>query len=173
MATCGQSAGARRVMETLKKDVAELGLDNVNVAVTGCVGMCTYEPILEVLEPGKKKVTYIRMDPEKTARVVKEHLQGGKPVLDYTVGHDHAGNLKNLEDLQFYAKQERIVLRNCGTIDPENIHEYIAREPSWTAASWRATPTPSWKPWPSAATPSGPARATSTSAPSIPWPSSA
>jgi len=128
MATCGQSAGARRVMETLKKDVAELGLDNVNVAVTGCVGMCTYEPILEVLETGKKKVTYIRMDPEKTARVVKEHLQGGKPVLDYTVGHDHAGNLKNLEDLQFYAKQERIVLRNCGTIDPENIHEYIARD---------------------------------------------
>ncbi len=128
MATCGQSAGARRVMDTLKKDVAELGLDNVKVAVTGCVGMCTYEPILEVLEPGKKKVTYIRMDPEKTARVVKEHLQGGKPVLDYTVGHDHAGNLKNLEDLQFYAKQERIVLRNCGAIDPENIHEYIARD---------------------------------------------
>ncbi|MGI5844006.1 MAG: NADH-quinone oxidoreductase subunit NuoF [Candidatus Xenobium sp.] len=128
MATCGQSAGARRVMETLKKDVAELGLKNVKVAVTGCVGMCTYEPILEVSEPGKKKVTYIHMDPEKTARVVKEHLQGGQPVLDYTVGHDHAGTLKNLEDLQFYAKQKRIVLRNCGTIDPENIHEYIARD---------------------------------------------
>jgi len=128
MATCGQSAGARRVIETIQKDVAAKGLKNVRVVVTGCIGMCTYEPIVEVLEPGKKKVTYIHMDPEKASRVVADHLQSGRPVTEYTVGHDHAGNLKNLEDLQFYAKQKRIVLQNCGAIDPENIHEYIARD---------------------------------------------
>ncbi len=128
MATCGQSAGARRVMETIQKDVAAKGLKNVNVVVAGCIGMCTYEPIVEVLEPGRKKVTYIHMDAEKAGRVVAEHLQGGQPVVEYTVGHDHAGNLKNLEDLQFYAKQQRIVLQNCGSIDPENIQEYIARD---------------------------------------------
>ncbi|MDO4552894.1 MAG: NADH-quinone oxidoreductase subunit NuoF [Bacillota bacterium] len=124
MATCGISAGARPVYETLKKEVEARGLKDIQVALTGCVGMCTYEPIVEVLEPGKKKVTYIHMDEEKAARVAASHLASGEPVAEYTVG----GNLQTLEDLEFYKKQKRVVLRNCGLINPEDIGEYIARD---------------------------------------------
>ena len=121
-ATCGISAGAKPVLEALKDGVKAKGLKNVEVTIVGCIGMCIYEPIVEVFEPGKKKVTYIHMDPEKAAKVVESHLAGGTPVKEYTVG----GDMKTLEDLDFYKKQKRVVLRNCGLINPEDINEYIA-----------------------------------------------
>lgn len=122
MATCGIAAGAKPVYKALKEGVEAKGLKDVNVAVVGCIGMCTYEPIVEVFQPGKKKVTYINMDAEKSARVVEEHLAGGNPVSDFTVG----GEMKTLEELDFYKKQKRVALKNCGLINPEDINEYIA-----------------------------------------------
>ncbi len=122
MATCGISAGAGPVLDALKAGVEAKGLD-VNVVKTGCIGMCTYEPIVEVFEPGKKKVTYIHVNPEKAAEIVEKHLAGGQPVAEYTVG----GSLKTLEELDFYKLQKRVALQNCGLINPEDINEYIAR----------------------------------------------
>ena len=61
-------------------------MQHVAVAQTGCIGMCQYEPIVEVFETGKEKVTYVRMNAEKVAKVVNEHLVNGQPVLEYTVG---------------------------------------------------------------------------------------
>ncbi|MDY3954411.1 MAG: NADH-quinone oxidoreductase subunit NuoF [Anaerovoracaceae bacterium] len=122
MATCGISAGAGPVLDALKAGVEAKGL-NVNVVKTGCIGMCTYEPIVEVFEPGKKKVTYIHVNPEKAAEIVEKHLAGGQPVAEYTVG----GSLKTLEELDFYKLQKRVALQNCGLINPEDINEYIAR----------------------------------------------
>jgi NADH-quinone oxidoreductase subunit F/NADP-reducing hydrogenase subunit HndC len=126
MATCGISAGAKPVMEKLKEETAAKGLGDVQIVPTGCVGMCIYEPIVEVYEPGKEKVTYIHMDPDRVTRVVSEHLVKGKPVVEFTLGETEDGKLKSLDDVQFYKKQKRVVLKNCGLINPENIDDYIA-----------------------------------------------
>ena len=86
MATCGIAAGARPVLQRLTEEVAKRGLKNVTVAQTGCIGICQYEPVVEVFENGKEKVTYVKMTPEKVARIVTEHLVNGSPVTEYTVG---------------------------------------------------------------------------------------
>ena len=85
MATCGIAAGARPVLGGFVEEVAKRGLKNVSVNQTGCIGMCQYEPIVEVFEEGKEKVTYIKMTPEKVARVVADHIVIGNPGVDYTV----------------------------------------------------------------------------------------
>lgn len=88
MATCGIAAGARPVLNTFVEEVNKAGLSgNVTVTQTGCIGVCQYEPIVEVFEAGKEKVTYVKMTPEKAQRVVNEHLKGGKVVTEYTIGN--------------------------------------------------------------------------------------
>ena len=86
MATCGISAGARPVLNAFVEQVTEAGLAaSVTVTQTGCIGLCQYEPIVEVFEAGKDKVTYVKMTADKVARIVEEHLKGGKPVAEYTI----------------------------------------------------------------------------------------
>ena len=86
MATCGIASGARPVLNTLSNLVQEKGLtDKVAVTQTGCIGLCQYEPIVEVMEPGKPKVTYIKMTPEKAEEIVERHLIGGHVVDNYTL----------------------------------------------------------------------------------------
>ena len=86
MATCGIAAGARPVLATLSEEIASRNLPNVVVSQTGCIGICQYEPIIEVFEPEKEKVTYIRMTPEKAKQVLESHIIGGKILAEYTVG---------------------------------------------------------------------------------------
>ena len=85
MATCGIAAGARPVLTAFSDGVQEKGLKNVMVTQTGCIGLCQYEPIVEVIEPGKEKVTYIKMTAEKAAEVIEQHLIGGDVVTKYTI----------------------------------------------------------------------------------------
>ena len=86
MATCGIAAGARPVLNALVEEVNNGGLyDKVTVTQTGCVGLCQLEPIVEVYEAGKEKVTYIKMTPDKAKEIVEKHLKGGKVVTEYTV----------------------------------------------------------------------------------------
>ena len=85
MATCGIAAGARPVLNTMFEEVNNSGLsDKVTVSQTGCIGLCQYEPIVEVFESGKDKVTYVKMDSDKAKRVIEEHIKGGKVVAEYT-----------------------------------------------------------------------------------------
>ena len=85
-ATCGIASGARPVLNTLSSLVQEKGLvDKVAVTQTGCIGLCQYEPIVEVMEPGKPKITYIKMNSDKAAEVVERHLIGGHVVEEYTL----------------------------------------------------------------------------------------
>ena len=87
MATCGIAAGARPVLSAFVEKVHEAGLnDCVTVAQTGCIGMCRLEPIVEVFEPDKDTVTYVKVSPDMVDRIVEEHIKGGKPVREYTVG---------------------------------------------------------------------------------------
>lgn len=86
MATCGIAAGARPVMNAFVDEIEKRHLQNVTVSQTGCIGMCQFEPIVEVFEPGKEKVTYVLMDEEKARKVVVDHLVNGAPVKEFTVG---------------------------------------------------------------------------------------
>ena len=87
MATCGIAAGARPVLNAFVEGVASANLsDKVTVTQTGCIGICQYEPVVEVYEEGKEKVTYVKLDAEKASEIVEKHLKGGKVVEEYTIG---------------------------------------------------------------------------------------
>ncbi|MBQ1225937.1 MAG: (2Fe-2S) ferredoxin domain-containing protein [Clostridia bacterium] len=87
MATCGIAAGARPILNAFVDGVAKEGLtDKVTVSQTGCIGICQYEPVVEVFESGKEKVTYVKLTAEKVEKIIKEHLVGGNVVTEYTIG---------------------------------------------------------------------------------------
>ena len=87
MATCGISAGARPVLNAFVEAVAADGLgDKVTVTQTGCIGICQYEPVVEIMT-ADEKYTYVKMDADKAKRVVEEHIKGGKPVEEYLIGN--------------------------------------------------------------------------------------
>lgn len=88
MATCGIAAGARPVLNAFVEEVSKAGLnDKVTVSQTGCIGVCQFEPVVEIFEAGKEKVTYVKMNAEKAAEVVEKHLKGGNVVTEYTIGN--------------------------------------------------------------------------------------
>ena len=86
MATCGIAAGARPVMLKFLEEVQKRNLQNVTVSQTGCIGMCRLEPMLDVIMPGKEKVTYVKVNPDMVSRIVAEHIVNGRPVQEYTIG---------------------------------------------------------------------------------------
>ena len=86
MATCGIAAGARPVMMSFMDEIQKRQLEHVTVSQTGCVGMCRLEPMVDVILPGKEKVTYVHVKPEMVPRIVAEHIVNGRPVQEYTIG---------------------------------------------------------------------------------------
>lgn len=86
MATCGIVAGARPVMNAFVEEISKRSLNNVTVSMTGCIGLCKLEPVVEVIDKDGNKTTYVKMTAEKAARVVVEHIVNGKVCLDLTIG---------------------------------------------------------------------------------------
>ena len=87
MATCGIAAGARPVLNAFVEGISEAGLgDKVTVTQTGCIGICQYEPVVEIHTPDGEKVTYVKMTAEKAAEIIEKHIQGGNVVTEYTIG---------------------------------------------------------------------------------------
>lgn len=86
MATCGIAAGARPVLAAFTEEIAKRGLANVAVTQTGCIGICQYEPVVEVFDTEGNKTTYVKMTPEKAVKVVTDHLVNGNVVTEYTIG---------------------------------------------------------------------------------------
>ena len=86
MATCGIAAGARPVLNAFTEEVARRDLHGVLVTQTGCIGICQYEPVVEIYEKDKEKVTYVKMTPEKAAEVIEKHVKGGNVITEYTIG---------------------------------------------------------------------------------------
>jgi NADH-quinone oxidoreductase subunit F len=121
LSSCGIAAGAGEVHAAFAQEIAKRGLP-ARLRRTGCVGMCYREPIVDVQVPGGARHTYGGVTPERVARIVEEHVVGGKPVEEWLVRAEG----KELPDEAYYSRQVRLVLRNCGVIDPESIDEYIA-----------------------------------------------
>ncbi len=116
--SCGVATGAKKTAAELEKQIAAAGL-NIPVGITGCVGTCYLEPIVDVYEDNGDLTRYVKVQPENVEAIVQQHLKGGKPVAEQAISE---------EDKQFLEKQQRVVLRNCGTINPEDIEEYIAAD---------------------------------------------
>lgn len=114
--SCGIASGAKKVEEALIAGIEAAGMD-VPVGITGCNGLCYLEPIVDVYGDDGELSRYVHMDPEKAERIVEEHIRGGRPVTDYLIPESGA---------HFLEGQTRIVLENCGVIDPENIDDYLA-----------------------------------------------
>lgn len=86
MATCGIAAGARPVLNKFVEEIEKRNLKGVMVTQTGCIGICQYEPVVEVYVPGQEKVTYVKMTPEKAVRVVNDHIVNGNVIEEFTIG---------------------------------------------------------------------------------------
>ncbi|MBR4714793.1 MAG: NAD(P)H-dependent oxidoreductase subunit E, partial [Bacteroidales bacterium] len=122
-----KSSNSLQIIENFKKILAEKGLsDDVQVIKTGCFGFCERGPIVKIMPDN---TFYTQVKPEDAERIVNEHVIKGRKVPDllYTnpENKEHVSDSKHMD---FYKKQIRIALRNCGFIDPENIEEYIARD---------------------------------------------
>ena len=92
MATCGIAAGARPVLNAFVEEVNKAGLsEKVTVSQTGCIGICQFEPVVEIFEADKEeKTTYVKMTAEKAKEVVEKHLKGGKVIAEYTITNEKA-----------------------------------------------------------------------------------
>ena len=87
MATCGIAAGARPVLNAFVEGVSEAGLgDKVTVTQTGCIGICQYEPVVEVYTKDQDKVTYVKMDAARAKEIIEKHIKGGQVVTEDTIG---------------------------------------------------------------------------------------
>jgi NADP-reducing hydrogenase subunit HndC len=130
MGTCGIAAGARKILQAIMQEVESRRLD-VLVTQTGCIGMCQNEPLLDVQLPGGPRITYGNVAVKDVPRIIASHVMGGRVVEDLAIAQFAEGkleveNVPRYDELDFYRKQHRIALANCGHIDPESIGEYIA-----------------------------------------------
>ncbi len=121
MGSCGIAAGAHEVAAAVRKELRRRKL-KVPLGITGCLGMCYREVLLEVYDGWRGRTVYGDVTPERVSKIVESHLVQGKPVVEWVAQADWR---ETLEDT-FFAKQRRVVLRNCGHIDPESIDDYIA-----------------------------------------------
>ena len=87
MATCGIAAGARNTLKALTEEIESRHLNNVILSQTGCIGICKYEPIVEVFAPGQEKVTYVHVDTERARQIIASHIVNGKPITEYTYSY--------------------------------------------------------------------------------------
>ena len=124
--TACESSKANAIYESLLNEVDAQGLsDEVQVIKTGCFGFCEQGPIVKILPEDS---FYVQVTPSDAKELVEEHIVKGREVKRLLYDKEGSKKHAKVEDIKFYQKQFRIVLRNCGFIDPENIDEYIARE---------------------------------------------
>ncbi len=120
------SGGGTKIIEEFNKQLKEQGLDKtVQVVTTGCLGFCEQGPIVKILPQG---TFYVKVTAEDVKEIISEHLVKGRVVQRLCYDPEQAKRLVAEANIPFYQKQYRIVLRNCGVIDPEKIEDYIARD---------------------------------------------
>jgi NADH-quinone oxidoreductase subunit F len=121
LGTCGIAAGAEKTYEALTAKAAAAGV-RVDIEKTGCIGMCYREPLVEVRADDGSRVQYGNLTADKVDRLLEEHLKQGKTIDDWKVWADDGGG----SERAYFTRQTRIVLRNCGKINPESIDDYLA-----------------------------------------------
>jgi len=119
LASCGIAAGARKVYGAFNTQLQDKGL-NVKLKQTGCMGMCYNEALIEVISPQNESTFYAKVTPDNVERMINEHIAQGNPVTEWVVPKEELNSL--------LAKQKRVVLRNCGIIDPESLEDYLAAD---------------------------------------------
>ncbi|PIU65274.1 MAG: NADH-quinone oxidoreductase subunit NuoF, partial [Armatimonadetes bacterium CG07_land_8_20_14_0_80_40_9] len=123
LGSCGIAAGGLEVYQAIEEQITKMKL-SVSLGKTGCLGMCYKEVLVEVVKPGQKRIIYGRVTPQMIPRILEEHILNDKIIEEWVV----LGDDKKREDDTFFAKQKKIVLRNCGKIAPEEIEDYIENE---------------------------------------------
>lgn len=135
MATCGQAAGGVKVYPEVERQLKELGID-ADLNAVGCIGCCSLEPLMDIVMPGRTRVTYKQVDAEKAGKILQKHIKEGeidkKAVLAqmHTNGRDETPyeGVPFFDEIPFFAKQRKIVLKRCGYIDPKSFDDYIAMD---------------------------------------------
>jgi len=148
MGTCGIASGAPKIMDTLNKESKKLKQKNIVIDISGCVGLCSREPLITVEIFGQEPIIYQHMDEEKMVEVLNSHILGGKVVADYALARGKEEQIKErikykgilpdeivldktipgIEEIPFFSNQEIRVLKNRGIINPEKIEDYISRD---------------------------------------------
>ena len=119
LGSCGIAAGGKKVREALLNCLKEKDM-NIEITSTGCIGMCFYEPIVDVIDDEGEVYTYVNVTPEKAEEIVEQHIKNGVPVEKYI----QSTGKKPFKQLE---KQVRVVLQNCGIINPEKIEDYLEK----------------------------------------------
>src|SRR5574344_1588730 len=124
--TAREYSRSKEILKALQDEAVKQGVaDDIQIVQTGCFGFCEQGPIVKVLPEDS---FYVKVQPSDAAELIAEHIIKGREVKRLLYDKDKASKHAQVEDIKFYQKQFRIVLRNCGFIDPENINEYIARD---------------------------------------------
>ncbi len=129
--TCGIIAGAQRTLQTIRNYLTEKSI-NAEIVETGCIGMCINEPIMDVQLPGKQRISFSKVT-EQNAEYILDHVLNYSLPEDNIIGqyphesHQPWEGVVNINEIPFFRFQNRVVLKNCGIIDPDSINEYKAR----------------------------------------------
>ena len=129
-ATCGRAAGATEVLQSLRNHI-KAGKINALVIEVGCLGPCSFEPLVIVHKSGTPRVCYANVGPDQIIHILENHVLGDDPCAQWALGKMTPGQLNGIEDFNEHPmmrRQVRNILRNCGLIDPENVHHYLARD---------------------------------------------
>ena len=134
MGTCGMAAGAKALLEKVESHIKEKKID-AEIVHVGCIGMCHEEPLLDIAMPNRCRVIYNKVRPEDVSKIIDSHVLKDKPSKEHALSQilpDNGANpyidITYFEEMPFNRKQQRIVLKNCGFINPLSIDEYIVRD---------------------------------------------
>lgn len=128
VATCGLAAGAGEVIEAIEDELKKLNL-NVKIINVGCIGCCYAEPIIDIQKPGKPRILYNYVTPDKAREIIRDYIVNDNPRPDLamgTIGKEIVEDIPKFFELPYYKLQVRLATENCGTIDPRDIDQYIA-----------------------------------------------
>ena len=117
------SSKSPEILENFKKLIKEKKIENVRVIKTGCFGLCAKGPIV-IIRP--EDTFYAMVKPEDCEEIIEKHIVNGEIVTRLLCKDINGSKVNSLDELNFYKKQERIALKNCGVINPEDIDEYLA-----------------------------------------------
>lgn len=146
MNTCGIASGARETLQSFRDGMERRGISG-KVFQTGCIGMCFEEPLVDIIQPGRPRVTYRHVDADKVERILEEHIEAGGLVGEWALAQFPSGaspleGVPLYGELPYNSKQQKIVLRKCGFIDPESIDQYIATDGYFALAKALSQMTP-------------------------------